>query len=103
MHSRITASALIAPFAAAALLLAGCGSSGKTAAAKSPAPPPTATMIGRGTPPVAGSTGASGRKRAPMMATGKHDHVDELCSGRDQARYAREGLMCVTGRLKPTQ
>ena len=33
------------------------------------------------------------------MATGSHDHVGEFCSGRDQARYAGERLVCVTGRL----
>jgi hypothetical protein len=102
MNIRTTATALIAPIAAAALLLAGCGSSGKTAAT-STAPAPTATMIGAGTPPVAGSTGTSGAKRAPTMATGKHDHAGEFCSGRDQARYAGEGLICVAGRLKSTK
>jgi hypothetical protein len=98
MNIRITAPALIAPVAAA-LLLAGCGSSGKTAA-RSTALPPTATMIGSDTPPVVGSTGTSRRKRAPTMATGKHDHAGEFCSGRRQTRYAGEGLICVTGRLK---
>ena len=102
MTIRTTAPALIAPIAAAALLLAGCGSSGKTAA-RSTAPAPTATMVASGTPPVAGSTGASTAKHAPTMATGKHDHAGEFCSGRDQARYVSEGLICVTGRLKPTK
>ena len=102
MHIRSTAPALIAPIAAATLLLARCGSSGKIAAT-STTPAPTATMIGSGTPPVAGSTGTSGAKHAPTMATGKHDHAGEFCSGRDQTRYAGEGLICVTGRLKPTK
>jgi hypothetical protein len=34
------------------------------------------------------------------MATGKHDHAGELCSGRYNARYAGEELTCVTGRLQ---
>jgi hypothetical protein len=102
MNIRSTAPALITPIAAAALLFGGCGSSGKTAAA-STALVPTATMIGSGTPAAAGSTGASGGKRAPTMATGKHDHAGEFCTGRRQARYAGEGLVCVTGRLKPTK
>jgi hypothetical protein len=102
MNIPSTVPALIAPIAAAALLLAGCGSSGKTAAT-STALAPTATMIGGGTPAVAGSTGTSGVKRAPTMATGKHDHAGEFCSGRRQARYAGEGLVCVTGRLKPAK
>jgi hypothetical protein len=100
MNIRTTALALTAPITAAALLLGGCGSSGKTAAMSS-ALAPTATMIGSGTPPVAGSTGAGGAKRELTMANGRHDRVGEFCSGRDQARYTGEGLICVTGRLKP--
>jgi hypothetical protein len=100
MSIRTAAPVLVASIAAAALLLAGCGGSGKTAAT-STALAPTATMVGSGTPPVAGSMGTSGAKRAPTMATGKHDHAGAFCSGRDQARYAGEGLICVTGRLKP--
>lgn len=100
MNIRSTAAALIAPIAASALLVAGCGNS-EEAVATSTALAPTATMIGSGTPAVAGSTGAVGGKRTPTMATGKHDHAGELCSGRRQAQYAGEGLVCVTGRLKP--
>jgi hypothetical protein len=96
------ASVLIAPIAVATLLLAGCGNSGKTAA-RSTAVAPTATMIGSGRQPVAGSSGTPPGKRASTMATGKHDHAGEFCSGRDQARYAGEGLNCVTGRLRPTK
>ena len=102
MNMRTTAPALIAPIAAAALLLAGCGSSGKTAAT-STALAPTATLVGSGAPPVAGSPRTSRAKRAATVATGEHDHAGEFCSGRDQARYAGEGLICVTGRLKPTK
>jgi hypothetical protein len=102
MNMRTTAPFLITPIAVVALLLAGCGNSGKTAAT-STVPAPTATMVGSGTPPVAGSTRTSGAKRASTMATGAHDHAGDFCSGRDQARYAGEGLICVTGRLKPTK
>ena len=102
MSIRTTAPTLIAPIAAVALLLAGCSSSGKTAAT-STALAPTATMVSSGTPPVAGSTRTSGAKRAPRMATREHDHAGGFCSGRDQARYAGESLICVTGRLKPTK
>jgi hypothetical protein len=102
MKIRTTAPALTAPIAVAALLLAGCGSSGKTTARAS-VPAPTATMVDSGTPPVAGSTRTSGAKRAPTIATRKHDHAGDFCSGREQARYVGEGLICVTGRLKPTK
>jgi hypothetical protein len=34
------------------------------------------------------------------MATGKHDHVGELCSGRHNTRYSGERLTCITGRLQ---
>jgi hypothetical protein len=61
------------------------------------------TMVSSGTPPVAGSTGSSSARRATTMADGKHDHAGEFCSGRDQARYAGEGLICVAGRLKSTK
>jgi hypothetical protein len=37
------------------------------------------------------------------MATGRHDHAGQFCSGRHQAKYAGEGLICVTGRLEPTK
>jgi hypothetical protein len=101
MNVRPSAPALVAPIAAAAaLLLAACGSSGKTAAVS---PAPTATLIGRGTAPVAGATGSSRAKRAPTIATRKHDHAGGFCSGRDQARYVGERLICVTGRLTPTK
>lgn len=102
MTARTTAPALIAPIAAVAVLLAGCGSSGK-AAATSTALAPTATMVGSGTPPTAGSTRTSGAKRARTITTGERDHAGDFCSGRAPARYAREGLICVTGRLKPTK
>ena len=61
MSIRTTARALIAPIAAVALLLAGCGSSGK-AAATSTAPAPTATMVGSGTPPGGGIDAHLGRE-----------------------------------------
>ncbi|MHB8692495.1 MAG: hypothetical protein ACYDHH_14745 [Solirubrobacteraceae bacterium] len=102
MNIRTTAPTLIAPIAAVALLLAGCGSSSKTQAA-STAPAPTATMVGSGTPPVAGSTGTSAARRAPTIATSEHYRAGDFCSGRDQARYAGKRLTCVTGRLKPTK
>jgi hypothetical protein len=104
MNVRTSAPGLVAPIAgaAAAVLLAACGSSGKTAAV-SAAPAPTATMIGRGTAPVAGATGSSRANRVPTIATRKHDHAGEFCSGRDQARYVGERLICVTGRLTPTK
>jgi hypothetical protein len=97
-----TAPVLIAPIAAAALLLAGCGASAKRAALSS-APAPVATIVASGTPPVAGSKGTSKGKRPSTIATGRRDHAGELCSGREQARYAGERLICVTGRLKPTK
>lgn len=102
MNIRITAPTLIAPIAAAALLLGGCGSASKTAVL-SASPAPTATNVGGGAPPVAGSSGIPVARGAPTMATGNHDHAGESCSGRDQARYADERLICVTGRLKPKQ
>lgn len=98
MKVRTAAHALSAPLAAA-LLLAGCGSARPTAAT-STARAPLAAMVGSGTPPVAGATSTSA-KRATTIATGKHDRAGESCSGRDQARFAAEGLVCVTGRLKP--
>jgi hypothetical protein len=101
MNIRTTAPALIAPIAAVALLLPGCGSSSKTSAT-STALAPTATMVASGRPPVAGSTRTSAANRA-TMATGEHDHAGDFCTGRDQPRYAGEGLVCVTGRLKPTK
>ena len=60
-----------------------------------------------GTPPtpVAGSRTAARkmtlrRTAATQIGTGKHDHLGELCSGRDEARYAGEGMFCVAGRLE---
>ena len=94
MKIRTTAPALIAPITAA-LLLAGCGISEERV------PTPTATIVARGTPPTAGPTSTSGDTRAPTMATGTDDHAGQSCSGRAEARYAGEGLICVTGRLKP--
>lgn len=102
MSTRTTVAALVAPIAATTVLLAGCGSSGKTGVRSTPLTP-TATMIGRGTPPVTGSTSTSKGKRASTVATGRHNHAGQPCSGRDQAPYADEGLTCVTGRLKPTK
>ncbi|MBV8789313.1 MAG: hypothetical protein JOZ00_21850, partial [Mycobacterium sp.] len=40
------------------------------------------------------------RTAATQIGTGKHDHLGELCSGRDEARYAGEGMFCVAGRLE---
>lgn len=102
MNIRTTAPVLLAPIATAALLLAGCGSVSKTAAL-SATPAPTATNVGSGTPPVAGSSVIPVARRASTMAIGNHDHAGEFCSGRDQARYADERLICVTGRLTPTK
>ena len=79
--------------------LPGCGSSSGPIAQ---APPPTATAVGAGTTPTAGvaSSASSKKHTRSAMATGKHDHLGEACSGRDQALYAREGMFCVTGRLE---
>jgi hypothetical protein len=95
------APAVVAPIAAAFLLLSGCGSSGNSAATSTP-PAPTATIVRIDTTP-AGSTPTTGARRAPAMATGEHDRAGDLCSGRDPARYVRERLTCVTGRLRPTK
>lgn len=65
--------AAIAQIAVAALLLVGCASSGHRT------------------------------RHASTMATGRNDHAGEFCSGRTQARYTGEGLICVTGRLRPTR
>ena len=100
MAIRITARVLLASLASATVLVAGCGSASRTAAV-STAPAPTATIVGSGTPPVAGSARVPRAKRASSMATGRHDHAGEFCSGRDQSRYAGERLVCVTGRLEP--
>ena len=94
--------ALTAPITAAALLLAACGSSGTTAAT-SAARAPTATIVDTGTRPVAGAAGTAGVHRALSVATGTHDHAGELCTGRDQAPYTAERLICVTGRLERTK
>ena len=73
---------------------------------------PTATAVASspteaGTPPtpVAGARTAARktalhRTAATAIGTGKHDHLGELCSGRDEARYAGEGMFCVAGRLE---
>jgi|GEM_PF-3857147 hypothetical protein len=84
--------------------LTGCGAQ---KAVTSNAPQPTAIAVASGTPPKPGrrrpeskSTAAESRPGVSQVATGRHDHAGQFCSGRSDARYAGEGLICVTGRLK---
>ena len=102
-------SALPVACVVAAAFVGGCGGSTH---ANSPAPKPIATMVARssteaGTGPTAlGGSRTPSHRTAPHRAaateigTGKHDHLGESCSGRDEARYAGEGMFCVAGRLE---
>ena len=63
------------------------------------------TQAPTGPTAVAGSRTASRgtsvrRSAAAETATGKHDHLGELCTGRDESRYTGEGMFCVAGRLR---
>ena len=102
MH-RLTLIAL-AVVSLAGVALTGCG--GQTAATSN-APQPTATAVASGTSPKPGwtrpeskSTAAKPSSAASQMATGRHDEPGQFCSGRSNARYAGEGLTCITGRLQ---
>jgi hypothetical protein len=79
--------------------IAGCGSK---QAASTPAQAPTATLLATGTPPRQGSSSptTSSKSTNPAIATGRHDHLGELCSGRDEARFVGEDMLCVAGRLQ---
>ena len=95
--------------ALAIVSLAGVGltACGSQKAATSNATQPIATAVGTSTTPKPDrtrpkpkSTAARSRSAVSQMATGEHDHAGQFCSGRSNARYAGEGLMCITGRLQ---
>lgn len=96
---RLTSGTLVVARCLAVTCLAACGS---TQSASSAAPQPTATMVATDTPPTfdtASRTGSS-LPAGTAMATGKHDRVGAFCSGRDQPRFASEGMICIVGRLE---
>ena len=83
----------------AAVCLTACGANKRTAGST---PATTVTVLSGDTSPVL-ATGASqgaGKPVARALATGKHDHAGELCSGRTEQRYAVEHMVCIVGRLQ---
>lgn len=83
----------------AAVCLTACGANKRAAAAP---PATTVTVLNGGTSPApaTGSPPRAGKPVARALATGRHDHAGELCSGRTEQRYTAEHMVCIVGRLQ---
>jgi len=101
VHGRTPTAVAVVVLSAACLT--GCGG-GHAATAGAQATPATA-VSSNGAPPRAGEGPAKGSSKpaGAAVATGRHDRVGELCSGRSNGVFAAEGLTCVTGRLERKQ
>jgi hypothetical protein len=95
IRNAISAAATVAALS----FLAGCGTD-RTAIGH--APTPTATIVDSGARPLQGSSSSTGASTLTTsgIATGKHDHLGQSCSGRDGARFGAEGMVCIVGRLQ---